>query len=104
MRTSALAIGVALLALAGCGAPCARNSDCASGYVCTVQGECVVPPNDGGVDASTGADAGGAAIDAASTVDASTIDALLDAPSPVMNGAAELDSKSETDAMGAPSP
>ncbi len=101
MRTNAIAL--VLLALTGCGAPCARNSDCASGYVCTVYGECVIPPSDGGVDGGTGTTTDAATTTAdARTTDASTVDALIDAPSPVMNGVDEIDSKRDSEAMGAP--
>lgn len=52
------------IALAGCTPNiCGRNSDCASGLICTTVGACIVPP----VDASTDDAAAPTEADAAST-------------------------------------
>jgi hypothetical protein len=61
----------AVLVLAGCREDiCSRNSDCDPGYVCSDEGQCVVPDHDT-PDAAIG-DAG--AIDA--TPDAAVVDAV----------------------------
>ncbi len=84
-RTIALLVVEILWALgvAGCGhAACARNSDCAEGDVCWLDGTCHerndIASGDAGVDASDGGggplDSGDAAIE---TVDAA-VDAQLD--------------------------
>jgi hypothetical protein len=80
MRSSLLALGLALaLALAATGCTpdlCARNSDCATGLVCTAAGQCAKPPVDAGESTTDGA---------TGSVDAAAADAAVDGQ-PVIEG------------------
>jgi hypothetical protein len=82
MRSSLLAVVLALglglaLGAAGCTPDlCARNSDCATGLVCTAAGLCAKPPVDAGENTTDGA---------TGSVDAAAADAAVDGQ-PVIEG------------------
>ena len=64
------AIVLAIACAAGCTPDlCARNSDCATGLICSAAGECVKPPVDAGETTGDGA---------TGTVDVAPADAAID--------------------------